>query len=100
MLKSTLFLILFLRLFFIPLTCAYGQTQNQDLIDACRVGDLEKVKQILPHIQDINARDLGGRTALRQPIIKLLLEKGANVNSRDNYGHTPLMLAASHSNLY
>jgi len=32
------------------------------------------------------------------PLIELLLIRGADINSKDLYGNTPLMLAISHNN--
>lgn len=63
--------------------------------------DAEKaVLKLIERRADINAADLSGCTALHKVAIygnesscRILLQHGANVNSRNNYGHTPLNCA-------
>uniref|UniRef100_A0A0K0DZI9 ANK_REP_REGION domain-containing protein n=1 Tax=Strongyloides stercoralis TaxID=6248 RepID=A0A0K0DZI9_STRER len=66
------------------------------LIAAARYGNLEVCKMIVDS-SDIHAKDEDGFTALLNAsqngypeIVKLLLEKGANVDESDMYGWTPL----------
>jgi len=80
-------------------------TLNEDLIEAARWGDLEKVKKLLDRGADVNARDKDGWTPLHWAsvhghldVIKLLVERGADVNA-SNHGWTPLHEAASRGHL-
>jgi len=80
-------------------------TLNDDLIEAARWGDLEKVKKLLDRGADVNARDKDGWTPLHWAsvhghldVIKLLVERGADVNA-SNHGWTPLHEAASRGHL-
>lgn len=71
------------------------------------VHDIEKVRLLLDHGADPNARSQEGRTALliaaRQPgslpVIKLLLAKGADLRAKDNAGGGALHLAAETGDL-
>uniref|UniRef100_A0A7V6CNA6 Ankyrin repeat domain-containing protein n=1 Tax=candidate division WOR-3 bacterium TaxID=2052148 RepID=A0A7V6CNA6_UNCW3 len=56
----------------------------RELLNACKDGDLEKVKQLLESRADVNARNKDGKTALRialeeghKEIVKLLKSYGA-----------------------
>jgi ankyrin repeat protein len=76
-------------------------SKNEELLEASRIGDIEKVKKLLKKGADVNAKDNYGFTPLhdaaffgRIEVVKLLIEKGANVNAKDNLGSTPLHLAA------
>jgi ankyrin repeat protein len=59
---------------------------------------------LLQHKADVNVKDSNGASALllalghqqQSEFIKRLLKAGAKVNTRSNYGVTPLMLAARH----
>ncbi len=59
--------------------------------------DAAECKSMLDAGADVNARDDYGCTPLHNcmdaGVCKLLLEAGAQVDARDNYGHTPLHLA-------
>ena len=69
--------------------------------DAATLGNIEAVKQHLAAGTDVHSKR-GGRTLLhnavssrgRKEIVELLINKGANVNSKDVFGVTPLHLAA------
>ena len=69
--------------------------------DAAALGNIEAVKQHLAAGTDVHSKR-GGRTVLhnavssrgRKEIVELLINKGANVNSKDVFGVTPLHLAA------
>jgi ankyrin repeat protein len=85
------------------------------LMRAAFAGDLELVKLLLahgadPHIQSkdrettlmaaagtgfINGYNRGKPAAERLQVVKLLVELGEDVNAADNYGITPLMVAAN-----
>ena len=80
---------------------------NQDLIKAADDRRWERVKRILNEGADVNGRG-GNRnyTALmlaskygELKIVKLLLEKGADINAKDNRGYTPLSEASIYGQL-
>ena len=70
----------------------------------CSYGDVDKVKEIIKknaRLINIDVSNSHGQTALHRSIIKgcteiveILLNCGANVNSKDKESKTPLMLAA------
>ncbi|XP_077992722.1 poly [ADP-ribose] polymerase tankyrase-2-like [Glandiceps talaboti] len=76
---------------------------NRDLFEACRNGDLVRVKKLVtPH--NVNARDTAGRKSSplhfaagfgRKDVVEHLLQNGANVHSRDDGGLIPLHNACS-----
>jgi hypothetical protein len=64
------------------------------------------VGSLLDKHADVNAKDIGGRTALQvaltidaRAVAKLLLNRGADPNVRDRDGRTPLMTAARRGSL-
>ena len=68
--------------------------------DAARNGDLKGIQSCLDVGWDVNAKDLFGRTALRQAayagkvdVIAALIKAGADVNAKDNNGMTALDVA-------
>ncbi|XP_020605715.1 myotrophin-like [Orbicella faveolata] len=72
---------------------------REELVWACKNGDLDQVKAIVgkPGF-DINAELLGGRNGLhfaadygQKDVIEFLLSKGADINRPDKYGITPLL---------
>lgn len=74
-----------------------------ELIDASKIGDGKKVKELLETDININIKDDDGYTALTHSVyggylkcVKLLIKKGANVNIKDNNGYTALMEATTH----
>jgi hypothetical protein len=76
---------------------------NEDLIEAARKSDLEKVKALLGKGADVNAKTRYGATALsfacdrgNLEVVKVLIEHGADVNVKDTfYQATPLVWAIS-----
>ncbi len=71
------------------------------LHNAARIGDIQKVKELLSKGADVNAANIHGDTALHEAckradkeLIALLLIKGANVNAQGFDLYTPLHLAA------
>jgi len=77
------------------------------LIDAVRVADMEQVQLLLKQGHDPRAKEAdGGRTALAEAaltgkleLVKLLLERGAEINTTDCAGYTPISLAALRGHL-
>jgi ankyrin repeat protein len=69
---------------------------SEDLINACRQGDLAGVQAALDAGADVNATDASGNTAIGNAyfwpeVTKLLLEKGADPNG----GNYPALITAS-----
>lgn len=71
-----------------------------ELLDACKAGDVEAVRQLLSAGADVNAKYEDGHTPLHAACandhpdtVRLLLEKGADMNVENRFGHTPLHLA-------
>jgi hypothetical protein len=75
---------------------------NQELFDAVKQGDQDRVSNLLVEGADVDATDYIGRTSAmiavhtkQLDIFKLLLEKGANINIRDNRMDNPLLYAGA-----
>lgn len=70
------------------------------ICDAVKFGGLDRVRTLLRENPEcVNVRDAVGRTPLHYPdkdtqhgaeIIELLIEHGADINARDDAGHTPV----------
>ncbi|XP_050397840.1 poly [ADP-ribose] polymerase tankyrase-1 [Patella vulgata] len=76
---------------------------GRELFEACRNGDLGKVKKYVT-TQNVNAKDTAGRKSTplhfaagfgRKDVVEHLLENGANVHARDDGGLIPLHNACS-----
>jgi len=74
------------------------------LLKGVKNKDLRAVNKALDHKAGINARDINGQTALMvaaaagsAEIVKLLLEKGAELDHIDRSGETPLIKASTGS---
>ena len=74
---------------------------TQDLWRVAESGDVAELARILPRVQDINANNQHGMTALmraayhgHEPMVHALLEQGADPNSTRNDRFTALALAA------
>ncbi|CAG9991709.1 unnamed protein product [Clonostachys byssicola] len=91
-----------------------GQTVLQRAIQQVQIYNtgIDGIKDLIPMVNNINAVDLRGRTALHQCVIlcacqrktsvdkvveiaKMLINNGADLSALDNDGNTPLHLAAS-----
>lgn len=78
--------------------CLAADDPGDELRRAASAGDLAKVKALLDAGADVNAGNRYGATALafacdkgHTEVVKLLLEKGANPNSKDTfYNSTPI----------
>lgn len=77
------------------------QKKIESLQDAAKAGDLEAAKKLLDSGADVNGKDAKGITPLgvavgfnKVPIIKLFLEKEADVEQTDPRGNTALHYAA------
>jgi hypothetical protein len=85
---------------------AQPDAQAEEFFAAVRAGDLGRVKALLEAGVDVNTKYRYGTTALfpacdrgHTEIVKLLLERGAEVNVRDTfYRATPLTWAATKGN--
>jgi ankyrin repeat protein len=86
-----------LLLLILPLTIA-AQSLDEQLLAATRKSDAVKVKELLTQGANVNAKSPYGATPLffacdrsNVEIVKILLEKGADVNVKDTfYGASPL----------
>jgi hypothetical protein len=74
---------------------------GDDLLEAVKAKDIEKVKMLLANGADVNAKDDLGWTLLHRAAVqnakdvaRLLRAKGANVDAKDDKGQTPLHVAA------
>jgi len=78
-------------------------THAQRLIHAVRTGNHARLRDLLAHSPDVDARSAAGRTALHaaaeegdMEAARILIESGAEVNARTKDGQTPLHLAAGY----
>jgi len=97
----------FVIIFVVGTNVVKAEDRDQDLIKAADSRRWERVKRILNEGIDVNAKG-GNRsyTALmlaskygELAIVKLLLEKGADVNAKDNRGYTALSQASKYGQL-
>ena len=73
---------------------------NENFLENCKKGDLEKVKLLLSQGADIETKGVHGNTPLISAsrngcleIVKHLLSQGAEIEAKDYYGDTALILA-------
>src|SRR6185295_12326751 len=98
--------LLTLVLFLCPLV-AGAQDLNEEFFAAARKGDTAAVKALLDKGVNVNAKTRYGATALSfacdhesVEMVKLLLERGADPNTRDTfYGEAPIGWAISKGNV-
>ncbi|XP_044194046.1 poly [ADP-ribose] polymerase tankyrase-2-like isoform X1 [Thunnus albacares] len=76
---------------------------NRELFEACRSGDLERVRKLVT-AENVNSRDTAGRKSTplhfaagfgRKDVVDFLLQSGANVHARDDGGLISLHNACS-----
>ncbi|XP_043406653.1 poly [ADP-ribose] polymerase tankyrase-2 isoform X6 [Chelonia mydas] len=90
-----------------PLTeapgCGPAAEPARELFEACRNGDVERVKRLV-RPENVNGRDTAGRKSSplhfaagfgRKDVVEYLLQSGANVHARDDGGLIPLHNACS-----
>ncbi|XP_078496583.1 poly [ADP-ribose] polymerase tankyrase-2-like [Lissotriton helveticus] len=80
-----------------------GEEPARELFEACRTGDLERVRRLLG-TDNVNGRDTSGRRSSplhfaagfgRKDVVECLLQAGGNVHARDDGGLVPLHNACS-----
>ena len=78
------------------------QLRNKQLLDAAKIGDIERTENLIKYGADINTTDRHGYTALHWAVIcgelkiaNLLINKGADINAIDSNRRTALHLAAT-----
>ena len=76
--------------------------QQMDIWAACRVGDLERVRELIQDGQDVNRGNIYGATPLmwaalngHDQVVRELIRAGADVNGKDSYKETALHCASS-----
>ncbi|KAM9132828.1 poly [ADP-ribose] polymerase tankyrase-2 isoform 2-T2 [Pangshura tecta] len=83
--------------------CGPAEEPARELFEACRNGDVERVKRLV-RPENVNGRDTAGRKSSplhfaagfgRKEVVEYLLQSGANVHARDDGGLIPLHNACS-----
>jgi ankyrin repeat protein len=81
---------------------------NRDMLDSVIMGDISRVRELLRQGADVNARDTEhNETPLmlavkfaKADIVRLLLDAGAEVNARNDWGKTALFYAPVFSDVF
>jgi len=82
----------------------HDNDSGRELFEACRTGDVSRVRFLIQNGWDVNMRDTAGRKSTplhfaagfgRKDIVKYLLDAGADVHARDDGGLIPLHNACS-----
>jgi len=72
----------------------HAHREHLELFNACRNGDVLKVKKLL-NVHNVNSRDMNGRKSSplhfasgfgRREVVELLIKFGANLNAKDDGG--------------
>jgi len=85
----------------VPISAGAAPLSNDGFIALCQSGTRSEVERAIRAGANVNAANENGWTALHfaalynddPEVVKLLLENGANIDARDEYGDTPLMNA-------
>ena len=82
------------------------QSRNQQLLQAAKIGDIKRTKNLIKHGADVDAKGRYGWTALylatkynHVKTVQLLLDNGADVNARNNNGSTALQRAVDNKHV-
>jgi uncharacterized protein len=75
------------------------EKSDNPLVEACRTGDITKAQQLIKNGENVDVMDRRGLFPLMQascraniPLLKLLLQKGADVNEESRYTHESAIL--------
>ena len=82
------------------------QLRNKQLLEAAKIGDIERTENLIKHGADVDAKGRYGWTALylatkynHVKTVQLLLNSEADVNARNNNGSTALHRAVYENNV-
>ena len=88
--------------FFVIILSTIGYAAGEPLHEAVKMGNLDKVKQLIEEGANVDVRDENNDTPLfiavgkgDEVLAELLISKGANVNAVCTLGYTPLHWAVT-----